>query len=150
MQNKLEMAKKFGATHTVNSSDEDAIEAIREITGGKGAHYAFEFIGVPEVMSTAFDSVRTGGTAVIVGIAGVKTKMSIPPTVLVTEEKRLIGSLYGSSNPRLFVPRLIDLYMAGKLNLDDLLTKEWHITQINEAYEALLNGEVARSVVVHD
>ncbi len=150
MQNKLEMAKKFGATHTVNSSDEDAVEAIRALTDGKGAHYAFELIGVPEVMSTAFESVRTGGTAVIVGIADVKSRVSIPPVSLVTEEKRLIGSLYGSSNPRIFVPRLIDLYMAGKLNLDDLLTKVWPIEQINEAYDALLNGEVARSVVVHE
>ncbi len=150
MQNKLEMAKTFGATHVVNSSDENAVEAIREITKGKGAHYAFELIGLPEVMATAFQSVRTGGTAVIVGIADVKSKVSIHPTALVTEEKRLIGSLYGSCNPRLEVPRLIDLYMAGKLNLDDLLTKEWSIEQINEAYQALINGEVARSVVVHE
>lgn len=76
--------------------------------------------------------------------------MAIPPVPLVVEEKRLIGSLYGSSSPRLEVPRLIDLYLAGKLNLDDLLTRSWPIEQINEAYDALLNGEVARSVVTFD
>ena len=147
MQNKLEFAKKFGATHTVNSSDENPVERIRELTGGKGVHYAFELIGLPEVMAAAFRCLRTGGAAVIVGIADPKSLVSVSPLSLVTEEKRLIGSLYGSSVPRLEVPRLLDLYMAGKLNLDDLLTRSWPIERINEAYGALLRGEVARSVV---
>ncbi len=147
MQGKLEMARKFGATHIVNSSDEDPVERIRDLTGGKGVHYAFEMIGVPEVMAQAFKSLRTGGAAVVVGLANPKASVAVPAVPLVVEEKRLIGSLYGSSNPRLMVPRLIDLYMAGKLNLDDLLTRSWPIEQINEAYAALLRGEVARSVV---
>ncbi|MBI1724540.1 MAG: zinc-binding dehydrogenase, partial [Candidatus Tectomicrobia bacterium] len=147
MQGKLDRARKFGATHTINSSDENPVERIRELTGGKGVHYAFEMIGLPEVMATAFRCLRTGGAAVIVGIADPKALVSIPPVPLVTEEKRLIGSLYGSSSPRLEVPRLIDLYLAGKLNLDDLLTRSWPVEQINEAYAALLRGEVARSVV---
>jgi len=149
MQGKLDYARKFGATHTVNSSDENPVERIKEITGGKGVHYAFEMIGVAEVMTTAFRCLRTGGAAVVVGIADSKSVISINPVPLVTEEKRLIGSLYGSSSPRLEVPRLIDLYMAGKLNLDDLLTRSWPIEQINEAYGALLRGEVARSVVTY-
>jgi S-(hydroxymethyl)glutathione dehydrogenase/alcohol dehydrogenase len=149
MQNKLEMAKKFGATHLVNASDEDAVERIRELTGGQGAHYAIEAIGNTEVAAQAFNAIRRGGTAVMVGITSPKSTAAIPTLDLVTQEKKLIGSLYGSSVPRLMVPRLIELYMAGKLNLDDLLTRSYPLEKINEAYEALINGEVARSVIAY-
>ncbi len=150
MQNKLEYAKKFGATHTVNASDEDAVERIREITGGAGAHYAVEAIGNAEVAEQAFNSLRAGGTAVMVGITSPDSAASIPTLALVTQEKKLVGSIYGSSVPRFMVPRLIELYMAGKLNLDDLLTRSYPLDQINEAYDALIRGEVARSVIAYD
>ncbi len=150
MQNKLDYAKKFGATHTVNASDEDAIERIREITGGQGAHYAVEAIGNASVTEQAFNSLRTGGTAVMIGITSPDDTAAIPTLPLVTQEKKLIGSIYGSSVPRFMVPRLIELYMAGKLNLDDLLTRSWPLDQINEAYDALIRGEVARSVIAYD
>ncbi|MDP6280102.1 MAG: zinc-binding dehydrogenase, partial [Nitrospinota bacterium] len=147
IQGKLEMAKKFGATHLVNSSDEDPVARIREITGGSGAHYAIEAIGVAEVAAQAFKSLRIGGTAVMVGIDNPKATIPVPAVSLVLEEKRLVGSLYGSSPPRLEVPRLLELYMSGKLNLDDLLSRSYPLAQINEAYDALLRGEVARSVI---
>ena len=147
IQGKLEMAKKFGATHLVNSSDEDPVARIREITGGWGAHYAIEAIGVAEVAAQAFKSLRIGGTAVMVGLENPKATIPIPAVSLVLEEKRLVGSLYGSSPPRLEVPRLLELYMTGKLNLDDLLSRAYPLAQINEAYDALLRGEVARSVI---
>lgn len=150
MQNKLEMAKKFGATHLVNASDEDPVERIREITGGQGAHHAIEAIGNTEVTTQCFNAVRRGGTAVMIGITSPTSTAAIPTLDLVTQEKRLVGSLYGSSVPRLMVPRLIELYMAGKLNLDDLLTRSYPLDQINEAYDALLRGEVARSVIAYD
>ena len=150
LQNKLEYAKKFGATHTINSSDENAEERILEITNGLGVHYAFEMIGVPEVMSTAFNSLRTGGTVVVSGLAQFESKVSIPSVPLVLQEKKLMGSLYGSTNPRLEVPRLIDLYLAEKLNLDDLLTRSYPIEQINDAYDALIKGEVARSIIKYN
>ncbi len=149
MQNKLDMAKKFGATHLVNASDEDAVERIRELTGGQGAHHAIEAIGNTEVAAQAFNAVRRGGTAVMVGITSPKSTAAIPTLDLVTQEKKLVGSLYGSSVPRLMVPRLIELYMAGKLNLDDLLTRSYPLEEINEAYEALIRGEVARSVIAY-
>ncbi|MDA1001706.1 MAG: Zn-dependent alcohol dehydrogenase, partial [bacterium] len=132
MQNKLEMAKKFGATHLINASDEDPIKRIREITGGKGVHCAIEAIGIPEVTAQAFESLRSGGTAVMIGITSPTSKTAIPTLSLVTQEKKLVGSIYGSSVPRFMVPRLIELYMAGKLNLDDLLTRSYPLDQINE------------------
>ncbi|MEE9274651.1 MAG: Zn-dependent alcohol dehydrogenase [bacterium] len=150
VQSKLDLAKKFGATHAVNASDEDPVERIREITGGMGAHYAIEVIGLTEVIAQAFNCLRPGGTAVMVGITSPKDTVAIPTLSLVAQEKKLIGSIYGSSIPRFMIPRLFDLYMAGRLNLDDLLTRSYPIEQINEAYDALLNGEVARSVVTFD
>ncbi|MED5579369.1 MAG: Zn-dependent alcohol dehydrogenase [Nitrospinota bacterium] len=149
-QNKLEFAKIFGATHTVNSSDENPEERILEITNGHGVHYAFEMIGVPQVMSTAFKSLRIGGTAVVSGLAHFEAEVAIPAVPLVVQEKKLIGALYGSVNPRLEVPRLIDLYLAGKLNLDDLLTRSYPLEEINDAYDALIKGEVARSIVTFE
>ena len=150
MQNKLSMAQHFGATHCVDSTQQDPVEVIREITDGEGAHYAFEMVGIPKVMSQAFDCLRIGGTVVVAGLGDPNESVTVPAVPLVVEEKRLIGSLYGSSVPRLDVPRLLDLYLAGKLNLDDLITKTWPLEQINEAYEALLRGEVARSLVTFD
>ncbi len=150
MQNKLDYAKKFGATHTVNASDENPVERIRELTGGQGAHHAIEAIGNAEVAVQAFDAIRSGGTAVMIGITSPETTAAIPTLALVTQEKKLVGSLYGSSVPRHMVPRLIELYMAEKLNLDDLLTRSYPLDQINEAYGALIRGEVARSVIAFD
>ena len=107
-------------------------------------------IGVPQVMSTAFKSLRIGGTAVVSGLAHFEAEVAIPAVPLVVQEKKLIGALYGSVNPRLEVPRLIDLYLAGKLNLDDLLTRSYPLEEINEAYDALIKGEVARSIVTFE
>ena len=149
-QNKLDMAKKFGATHLVNASDEDPVARIRELTGGQGAHHAIEAIGNTDVATQCFNAIRPGGTAVMIGITSPKASAAIPTLDLVTQEKKLVGSLYGSSVPRHMVPRLIELYMAGKLNLDDLLTRSYPLDRINEAYEALIAGEVARSVIAYD
>ncbi|HBK79695.1 MAG TPA: alcohol dehydrogenase [Nitrospinae bacterium] len=149
-QNKLDMARTFGATHFVNASDENPVERIRELTGGQGAHYAIEAIGNPEAATQAFNCIRRGGTAVMIGITSPQSAAAIPTLDLVTQEKKLVGSLYGSSVPRHMVPRLIELYMAGKLNLDDLLTRSYPLEEINEAYDALIKGEVARSIISYD
>ncbi len=148
--NKLDMGEKFGATHLVNASDEDPVKRIRELTGGQGVHHAIEAIGNTEVATQCFNAIRRGGTAVMIGITNPKATAAIPTLDLVTQEKKLIGSLYGSSVPRHMVPRLIELYMAGKLNLTDLLSRSYPLDRINEAYDALIAGEVARSVIVFD
>lgn len=144
---KLATAKKFGATHLINAATEDPVARVREMTRGLGAHYAVEAIGLPAVALQAFDCVRAGGTVVMVGLTAAQATAAIPTIPLVTQEKKLAGSTYGSSDPRDLVPRLIDLSLAGKLNLDDLLSRSYRLDQINEAYDALLRGEVARSVI---
>lgn len=147
LENKLEYAKQFGATHTVNASKGNPVEQVRALTGGRGVDYAFEVIGLPQTMRQAYDSLAKRGMAVVVGVTPMTTEVSVPVMSLVFEERVLTGSVYGSSRPRLDILRLIDLYRAGKLKLDELLTRTYPFEQINEAYDALERGEVARSVV---
>jgi len=145
LDNKLKMAEQFGATHTVNGTKEDPLGRIREITGG-GADYAFEVIGNAKAIAQAFDSVRPGGTAVAVGMAPFASEVSISTTALLGE-KVLRGSAYGSTRFPLDIPRIIDLYMAGRLKLDELITREYPLEDINDAFAAMKNGEVARSII---
>ena len=144
--NKLEMAREFGATHVIDASNEDAVAKVQELTNG-GADYAFEVIGLPEAITQAFEMVRRGGEAIVVGMApaGSEVTISAPGFML---EKVLRGCVYGSSRPRYDMPRLLDLYMAGKLKLDELVSRTYPLEGINEAFAAMKNGEVARSVIV--
>jgi S-(hydroxymethyl)glutathione dehydrogenase/alcohol dehydrogenase len=98
-------------------------------------------------MRQAFDCLAKRGMAVVVGVTPMTTEVSVPVMSLVYEERVLTGSVYGSSRPRIDLPKLIDLYRAGRLKLDELLTRSYPFKEINEAYEALERGEVARSVV---
>ena len=145
--NKLEFARQFGATHTVNATRGNPVEQVRAVTGGRGVDYAFEVVGLPATMRQAFDVLARRGVAVIVGIGPTSAEVSIPVIPLAWEDRVLMGSLYGSARPRIDILRLIDLYRAGKLKLDELLTRSYPIEQINDAYAALERGEVARSVV---
>ncbi len=147
LERKLQFAKQFGATHVVNASGGDAVKQVRALTGERGVDYAFEVIGLPVTMRQAFDVLAKCGTAVIVGIGPTQAEVSIPVIPLTWEDRAIIGSLYGSARPRIDLPKLIDLYRAGKLKLDELLTRTYPLEQINEAYDALERGEVARSVV---
>lgn len=144
--NKLEMAKMFGATHTIDASKEDAVAKVRELTDG-GADYAFEAIGLPQTITQAWDMIRAGGEAIVVGMApwGSKATISAPDFL---SEKVLRGCMYGSTRPRIDMPRIVDLYMSGKLKLDELVSRRIPLEGINEAFEAMKNGEVARTVIV--
>jgi Zn-dependent alcohol dehydrogenase len=144
---KLELATQFGATDVVNASREDVPAAVRELTGG-GVDYAFEVIGLPETVTQAVRALKTGGTAVAIGVAPVGAAAQVNLLELVLQEKTLKGSIYGSTRPQADFPRLFDLYRRGRLPLDRLLTREWPLAQVNEAYDALLAGTVARSVLV--
>jgi S-(hydroxymethyl)glutathione dehydrogenase/alcohol dehydrogenase len=131
----------------VNASSGNPVAEVRALTGGRGVDHAIEVIGSPATIRQAFDCLAKRGIAVAVGVTPFATEVSIPVMSLVYEERVLTGSVYGSSRPKIDIPRLIDLYRAGKLKLDELLTRTYPFKQINEAYEALERGEVARSVV---
>src|SRR5207245_5028389 len=140
---KLEYAREFGATHVVNASAGDPVAAVRELTGGRGVDYAFEVVGLPKTMRQAYDCLAKRGLAVIVGVAPVTAEIAVPVMSLVFEERAIAGSIYGSSRPRHDIPKLIDLYRAGKLKLDELLTRSYPFAEINEAEYAAEHGEVA-------
>ena len=145
LDNKLEMAKQFGATDTVNGSGADAVAAVKDLSGG-GVDYAFEAIGNVHAGRQCFDMVRRGGTAVIVGMMPFGSEISLPGVAFLSE-KKMIGCFYGSTRQRVDMPRLLNFYQQGKLKLDELVTKRWELGQINEAFAAMKNGEVARSIV---
>ena len=140
--------RQFGATHTVNASSGDPVEQVLSLTGQKGVNYAFEVIGRPETLRQAYDCLAKRGEAIALGVTPFETEVSIPVMGLIFDERVLRGSVYGSSRPRIDIPVLMDLYRAGKLKLDELLTRTYPFEQINEAYAALENGEVARTVVL--
>jgi S-(hydroxymethyl)glutathione dehydrogenase/alcohol dehydrogenase len=144
---KLQMAREFGATDVVNAAETDPVAAIMELTGGLGVDYAIEAIGRPDSIRQSFESLCKGGTAVVVGIAAKEQLISIPPQNLVYGERRLVGSFYGSTRPRADFSRFVDLYLAGRLKLDQLVTREWRLDEINEAFAAMNGGEVARGII---
>ncbi len=147
LESRLEHAKRFGATHVVNASAGDPVEQIRDLTGGRGVDYAFEVIGLPVTMRQAYDCLAKRGVAMVVGITPTTAEVTVPSLSLVYEERVLTGSLYGSAAPKTDIPRLIDLYRAGSLKLDELLSRSYPIEEINQAYDALESGETLRSVV---
>jgi S-(hydroxymethyl)glutathione dehydrogenase/alcohol dehydrogenase len=147
---KLEMARTFGATDVVQAGGgTDAPAAVKELTGGLGADYAFEVIGSPEVILQAYLSIRRGGAVVVVGVAALDAMAAIPAGGLVLEEKRVIGSLYGSTNQQRDMPKLLDLYKGGKLKIDELVSRRIALDDVNAAFDAMEKGEVARSVIVY-
>ena len=150
LDNKLDMAREFGATHGVNSSRDDPVERILELTGGVGVHYAFEAIGLAEApFVQSIQCTRRRGITVWVGHAPDNTPVTIDARELM-QEKTVIASMYGSARPHIEFPRLLDLYRVGKLRLDELVTRTFPLEEVDTAFEALGQGEVARSVLLFD
>jgi NDMA-dependent alcohol dehydrogenase len=145
---KLEFATEFGATHTINAKKENVVDRVRELTGGRGADYAFDAIGSELTTLQIVDAIRNGGTAVIVGMAAMNVRAPITPYTMALQEKTLKGTLYGSIRPLVDMPQLVDLYMNGKLKIDQLVSRTYKIEEINEGFRRMLSGEVARGVVV--
>jgi len=145
---KLEFAQKFGATHRVNpKTDGDAVQKIHALTEG-GADYAFECIGAPEVIAQAYNAIRKGGTACVVGVTRADGQVTLGTFLMPFQEKVLTGSMYGSARPSLDFPRYLDLYKANRLKLDELGTATYSIDQINEAFADMEKGVNARGVIL--
>ena len=143
---KLEMARTFGATHTFNAKEVDPVEAVRDLTDGLGAEYAFEAIGNVDAGRQVFDMVRAGGTAVIVGMMPMGSEVRVPGPAFL-QEKKLIGSMYGSTRFREHMPKLVDLFLQGRLNLTGLVTERMPLDGVNHAFQLMKDGKVARSVL---
>ena len=146
LDNKLDYASSFGATHTINASRTDAVQEIKELTGGVGVDYAFDAIGDARVSRACYDAIRRGGTAVVVGMAPTGTEIPIPATIA-GEEKVVKGCFYGSTRPAVDFKRLVDFYKRGALKLDGMITRTYAFDTINDAFDALARGDNARGVI---
>jgi S-(hydroxymethyl)glutathione dehydrogenase/alcohol dehydrogenase len=145
---KLELARRFGATDVIDASQGDVVARVVELTGG-GVEYSFECIGLPATVEQCFRMLQPGGTATIVGLFGPGVRASVEGWEFFLE-KQIKGSALGSARIREDIPKLVDLYMQGRLNLKDLVSRRIPLEHINEGFAAMRRGEVARSVVVFD
>ncbi len=143
---KLALAAALGASHTV-AAGEDTVEAIRELTHGGVAH-AIETVGSAVVLGQAYAATRRGGSTVTVGLPHPAQMLSIPAVSLVAEERTLKGSYLGSCVPDRDIPRFIELYRAGRLPVQRLLTHRLFLDELNQGFDRLASGEAVRQVVV--
>jgi len=142
---KLEIAKELGATHTVDASAGDPVAQVLELTSG-GVDYSFEAIGLKKTAEQAFGMLRSGGTATVIGVISPGVNVEIPGMQFLME-KKLQGSMMGSNQFRTDMPRLVDMYMDGRLKLDEMLSAHLTLDQINDGFAAMKRGEGARQVV---
>ena len=145
---KLEWATEFGATHTVNSNDEDPVHAIKELTGGNGVDVAIEAIGLPDVYQQAFKARDLAGTVVLVGVPAPDMTLELPFIEVFGRGGALKSSWYGDCLPSKDFPMLIDLYLQGRLDLDRFVSETIGVGDVEEAFHKMERGEVLRSVVV--
>lgn len=145
---KLDLAREFGATDLVDAAAGDPVEQVRELTGG-GVEYSFEAIGLKSTAEQSFGMLRKGGTATIIGMIPEGQKIELPGSDFL-DEKKIQGSNMGSNRFRVDMPRYVDLYMNGRLKLDELVSARIGLDGINQGFEAMRRGDVARSVIVFE
>ena len=143
---KLNLAEQMGATHFINANQEDPVRRIHEITGG-GADYAFEAVGYPALVEQALRAVRSTGTVVFVGIPPSGQDITVDGWHLM-QDRTLMGCFHGSGRPRVDFPWILDLYRQGRIKLDELITRYRPLEEINKAFDDIMEGTVARTVLV--
>jgi S-(hydroxymethyl)glutathione dehydrogenase / alcohol dehydrogenase len=146
-ETKLGLAVRFGANQIVNARTDDVVARIREMTDG-GAHWTIDAVGSPVTMQQAVSALRPTGTMIAVGLNNVDATFAVPVNELVQQQKRIIGALYGASNPRVDLPRIFALHLAGRLPLGDLITGRRPLDEVNEAYADLRSGTPGRTVLI--
>ena len=145
---KLEWARGFGATHTINSSEGDPVEAIKALTGGNGVDVAIEAVGLPVTYRQAFEARDLAGTVVLVGVPHPDMTIELPFIEVFGRGGALKSSWYGDCLPTRDFPMLIDLYLQGRLDLDGFVSETINLGDVEEAFHKMERGEVLRSVVV--
>lgn len=145
---KLEFTYKFGATDVINSREKDPVAEIKRLTGG-GVDLALDSFGASVTTAAAVDSLRKNGTAVLVGLAPMGDTAPINMVDLVRQQKTLVGSYYGSASPHETFAKLVDWYLAGRLDVEDLITRRYRLDEINEGFDALARGEDGRGVIIY-
>jgi Zn-dependent alcohol dehydrogenase len=144
---KLEAAKKFGATHVINSSKVDAVKEVQKITG-EGADYVFVTVGGASVITQGIDMSAPTGVTMMVGMPNIADTITFSPFPLIRFERVLTGAFMGGAKLHLEIPKLIALYKAGKLKLDELITHRFSLEDINKGIEEVVNGKALRNVIV--
>jgi S-(hydroxymethyl)glutathione dehydrogenase/alcohol dehydrogenase len=142
---KLDLARVFGATDTVNASDKDAVAEIIEMTGG-GVDHAIEAVGLKQTAEQCFNMLGMGGTATVIGMIPIGTPIELQGVALLAERK-IQGSVMGSTRFRIDMPMYANLYLQGRLKLDELVSRTLNLDQINDGFESLRKGDVARSII---
>ncbi|HTO56064.1 MAG TPA: Zn-dependent alcohol dehydrogenase [Myxococcota bacterium] len=146
LDSKLELARKMGATDAVNPKKGDPIQQVKELTSG-GVDYSFEAIGLKIAAEQAFGMLKNGGTATVIGMIPLGQKVELPGVDFLFE-KKIQGSSMGSNRFRTDMPKYVDMYLHGKLNLDDMVSKRIKLADVNDAFASLEKGEVARQVIM--
>jgi Zn-dependent alcohol dehydrogenase len=144
---KLELARRFGATHVFNAAQSDVVDEVLALSDG-GVPWMIDAVGRPETIRQAFECLRPAGTLVAIGLTSSDATVAVPINELVQRQKRIVGSLYGSSNPLVDLPRIFRLYLAGRLPLDELLGRRRPLAEVNEAYDELRTGGVGRMILL--
>lgn len=147
LDRKLDFARQMGATETVNAREVDPVERLRELTYN-GPDYVFDSVGSAVTIRQALQSARPGGTAVIIGLHAGREDVPLSSMELILQNKRLLGSFVGSVRPRIDLPRLVELYRAGRLQFDDLITKQYPLEELPQAFADMEAGTVARGVLM--
>lgn len=150
LESKRKAAEAAGATHTIDPDAGDPVEQIRELTGGHGTDFAFEVVGNPKIMLQVYNSVRKGGTAVIVGMPAPDAVLQLPVGTMFHGERRLMGSFCGSHQSLRDMPTLVAYAEQGRLDIGSAVSRRISIDETQSAFEALERGEVLRSVIVPD
>ncbi|HLF88727.1 MAG TPA: Zn-dependent alcohol dehydrogenase [Anaerolineales bacterium] len=148
VDSKLEAAREFGATETINSANEDPIARVKALTHGRGADYVFVTVGSTKALKQGLLLLRKGGTVVMVGLPASGDKLNLEVVNFADANQIMMGNKMGSTRPSLDIPRLVALYQEGRLKLDELVTKRYPLEEINEAIAAVKRGEALRNVIV--
>jgi S-(hydroxymethyl)glutathione dehydrogenase/alcohol dehydrogenase len=145
---KRKTSEQLGATDLVDPSVGDAVAQVQDLTGGRGADYAFEVIGLPETVQQAYAMARRGGTVVVVGMPRAESQVTFAGFPLFYDEKKILGCLYGSAQVRRDFARLIGLVETGRLDIGAMVSRRIDLDEVNDAFRAMEAGEVIRSVII--
>lgn len=147
---KLDAARRFGATHAINSKTENAAEKVKSLTSGRGADVVFVTVGVKTAFDRAFDYITKNGSVVVVGMPATGVFAEYDPGTLAAWNQKILGSKMGEARIARDIPALVELYRTGRLKLDELITARYPLEQINEAIAAVNEGKALRNVIVFE
>ncbi len=150
LDEKMKLAKSFGATHMVNARRDDVVDEIRKLTGGRGAEYVFVTVGSIAAIKQGMSFTQPRGTTVVIGLPPVGQELCFSPLEIIPEEKNLIGGFMGATNLKVDIPNLISMYQTGRLKLDELITGRYPLERINEATASTEKGEGLRNVIMFE